>query len=75
MSCSFCDSPMELVKYDRAHEDEKGPKLVYECSNEECELKDTVVYRGHLAGGAISKEQQRANYFRHAFEVPLLEAR
>ena len=66
--CMSCGSRLELVKYDR--ETENGdPRLVYECSFEECEDKTEETVHAHKPQYPRTKEQLKANYFRHMLEV------
>lgn len=69
MKC-LCGKNLELSQYSRDHQDGKGPKLLYACPDENCEICDSLVKREHLPGGEKTLKQLRADYFRHALEIP-----
>ena len=54
MTCLGCNAKMELMKYDRDHMDNRGPKLTYECPErdeaEEPRDHDIKIYRSHVTG-------------------------
>lgn len=68
-----CGRALELNKYTREHQDGLGAKFLYECPDEECEISTREVVRGHKPAMPRSKAQMRADYFRHALEIPIGE--
>jgi len=72
MKCP-CGNSLELQQYTQNHPDGLGPKLLYACPDEKCKICAKEVVRKHLPGGEKTLEQLRADYFKHALEIPMIE--